>query len=338
MSDHGGDEASGHQLEELDIADPESSDPEEGAEEPMSETDVPQNRIREMQLQHAEELARMKRELEAAHVPYRIQLQQPPPPPRLKLFTGLPPTNSQEATFGEWRQQAMQILKDGALSDKSVHLKRSLRGAALQQIDVSGATEPKAIIDLLTNLFGELKTPEDRYMEICRLRPKKDQLLSEFLLTIYNQMEEVRQQANLTDEESHRRTYFALSKGCSNDLLAMELRNRFGIPGEATPEFSSLFRFIRQIEGLESSKARRAVPMAQSAAHVVDENRVQDSHSKAKAKNQGRYCYKCGEEGHMYKNCTRPPNPILVAKREREKRKKENEWRRRKGLPLLPEN
>jgi len=94
--------------------------------------------------------------------------------PKLKLFSGLPPTSKQEATFEERRQQVVQTIDDEAISDKAAYVRRSLREAALQQVNALGSNDAMVIVKHLTTLFGVLKSPEEEYLEICQTRPKKE--------------------------------------------------------------------------------------------------------------------------------------------------------------------
>lgn len=296
----------------------------------------------EMELRLLREQVRQLQLQQASTQAVTVHVQQPAVVPKIKTFTGLPPTNSQETTFAEWRQQISESLEEPSITDKTAFLKRSLKGAALRQANGLKTDNPRAIITHLTALFGDLKSAEEEYLELCQQKAQRNQPLADFALTLYTRMQDLGERASLSDAEVNRRLYYAFSRSCTNQLLTLELRNKFGVPGESAPAFKELYRYLRQIEDLEPT-ARKGFsptspePRPQRATHVAAHD-VRQQPTPATRRPKSRYCYRCGEEGHFFKNCENPPNPLLVAEREREKRKRENEWRRRKGLPTLPEN
>ena len=300
-----------------------------------AELNALKEQMEQLQMRHEEEMAALSQQLHSSG-PRDVKVHVLPTvtTPKLKLFSGLPPTSNQEATFEEWRQQVVQTIDDEAISDKAAYVRRSLRGAALQQVNALGSNDAMVIVKHLTTLFGVLKSPEEEYLEICQTRPKKDQALSDFLLLTYNRMKDVQERGQFDGSELQRRLYFAFSKGCNNHLLAMEFRNKFGVPGEAKPAFEEVYRYLRQVEDLESSKGRR--PTTHGEGHHVHAGAHTTSAQTRKPKRG--YCFKCGEEGHFYRDCTNAPNAKLEAQREREKKKRENEWRQKKGLPAIPGN
>lgn len=293
---------------------------------------VLQEQMAAMQLRHEEQMRILQQQMETAETrDVRVNVQPTLHTPKLKIFTGLPPTNNQEVSFEEWRQQVTQTIDDDAIHDKGAFLRRSLRGAALKQVNDLKTNDAKQVLKHLTTLFGVIKSPEEEYLEICQLKPKKDQALVDFLLVLYSRMNDLQERGKFQADELKRRLYYAFSKGCNNPLLALECRNKFGIPGEATPAFEDLYRYLRQVQDLEPATKRRGgeVSNAHSGAHSAE--------TTARGSRKS-YCFKCGEDSHFYRECTNPANAKLVAEREREKKRKTNEWRQKKGLPTLPLN
>lgn len=315
-----------------------------GATEDVSEVEDLKDQLRRLQLQHEETLATLMTRLEEAEKKtVHVQVQPPQPLPKLKTFTGLPPENNQETTYKEWRRQVLETTDDPAVTDPGTYIRRSLRGPALQQVATLGTNNPKRIIQHLDSLFGALKNPEDLYFELCQLKPRRDEGQADFLLILSAKLKEVQEAAQFPDDEYHRRLYLAFSKAMGNSLFALELRNKFGVPGETSPPFEQLFRFVRQLQDLDSSRPRK-MATAEAGVHTVHPEAAAAAESGHQ--HGGRRfpkifkgtCYNCGLEGHIYRQCKNPSNPSLVATQERERRRKNNEWRKLKGLPLLPLN
>ncbi len=179
-----------------------------------AELNALKEQMEQLQMRHEEEMAALSQQLRSSG-PRDVKVHVLPTvtTPKLKLFSGLPPTSNQEATFEEWRQQVVQTIDDEAISDKAAYVRRSLRGAALQQVNALGSNDAMVIVKHLTTLFGVLKSPEEEYLEICQTRPKKDQALSDLLLLTYNRMKDVQERGQFDGSELQRRLYFAFSKG-----------------------------------------------------------------------------------------------------------------------------
>ncbi|KAL8606030.1 hypothetical protein ACOMHN_040028 [Nucella lapillus] len=137
----------------------------------------------------------------------QVTVQAPPVTPKLKTFTGLPPTSAQEITYREWRQQAREVEGDELGQDKSVVLRRSLKGAAYECVKGKQFDSVGALVKELGSLFGDFKSPEDLYLEISQTRPTKGQTLSDFLMALSIQMRDLKEQGNLSDEDYHRRLF-----------------------------------------------------------------------------------------------------------------------------------
>ncbi|XP_070188900.1 paraneoplastic antigen Ma3 homolog [Littorina saxatilis] len=295
-----------------------------------------QRQLQDLQSHYESELKHLSGRMDTERE-VNVQVQPPPSLPKLKVFTGLPATSTQETSFEAWKRQASEVNDDVLVIDKVGLLKRSLKGAAHEHVRGKNYATVDDLIKDLDKLFGELKSAEEMYLELCQSRMMKTQTKADFLMTLSTKMKEVQKTAGFSNEEYQRRLYYAFSKGLIDSLFALELRNKFGMPGDTKPAFSDLYRYVRQIEGLEVGKQK-----AQVGAHAAPSPPPDFTQERTEApQQQGRrkiYCYKCGENGHFYRDCTKPANAHLVVQKEQDRRRQENEWRRRKGLPELPLN
>lgn len=268
-----------------------------------------------------------------AQQPTTVIAQAPLPLPKLKTFTGLEPTSPQEVNFREWYLSISSTIEDKAILNKSSFVCRHLKGPALAHVADLKDGDHVAILNRLQELFGELKSPDDLYMDLVQMRPQPGQLLSDHLLRISEKMEEIQKTAKYEAGEFKRKLYKAFSCGIpqTKGLVALEIRNKFGMPGCAEPEFMALFRFLRQIEALEPPKSRKETTTTAMPTTVTE---AEDTPSRQRQRFKG-HCYKCGLDGHAYKTCRSAPNPALVNQRARESKERQNQWRKAKGLPTL---
>ena len=275
-----------------------------------------------------------------------VTVNAPPALPKLRSFTGLPPTSGQEVSYREWKQQAREVEGDGLVQDKVGVLRRTLKGPAHECMKGKLFDSVGALVDELGKLFGDLKSPEDLYVEISQSRPARGQALSDVLLTLSQQMGELRDEAGLSGNDYHRRLFSVFARAIQDPLLALELRNKFGVPGFASPTFHELFTYVRQVEGLKTPKTPRVE--AHTVEYRAEEEKTppppppsrmpQPTNGTASSrpnKNFKKACFKCGELGHFHRGCPNAANPEKVVANERERRRQENDWRRRQGLPLL---
>ena len=170
-----------------------------GRDQPETEVEELRRRLREAELlrdeneelkrqltalsdRHEEDMDRLLRQQPVVNV----KVAAPTLLPRLKTFTGLAPTGGSEVAFSEWENQAEQVLGDTGVSDPLQTLRSTLRGLALDQ--VRHCTRVEDLVHRLRHTFGEVKAPDDLYLDFCGLAMNKKELPSEFLLRLWSRL------------------------------------------------------------------------------------------------------------------------------------------------------
>ena len=286
----------------------------------------------EVEAMRAEELERryqrhtdeMERKLRAQSTQApSVIVSAPAPLPRLRHFTGRAPASKEEATYSEWRRAAKSV--DPSTTDALGYLKRSLGGVALSQ-GQSARSIPK-LLELLDGLYGDTKTFFELYEELSHKHQGRGQSAADFLSELMEQLGRMGERQHLEETEVHQMMYQAFLRACNNNPLTREVRARYGPPGPKSPSYQDLLRYVRQIEDLDSVRARdRPQGRVQATAAALqreDEEAVaavqQTAPSQSATAGRGRergkrpfHCLNCGLAGHNLANCGNPPNEAEV--------------------------
>ena len=302
-----------------------------------------------LQMNTSRQISDLQERIHVPNVPPTIEVLPPQPLPKLKIFTGLAPTNNLEATYEDWRSQAKAAIKDTAVRNPLNHLQRSLRGAALAQCEAVAPSSAQDLLKSFDKLFGEIKDPQELLFELYSSKQAAGQSLADLLTSLYNKLLKIKEVKDMPDREFNSSLFQSLSKACTNEGLARELRTRFGIPGEATPSYQELLYYLRRVEDLDQPRTAKRDnfrrPIAGQHQELPQPPPTPPPSQQTKTAGPQRpktvkgYCYNCGEvDSHLWKECQNPRNPDLVRQREEERRHKRNQWCEKKGLPTIPLN
>lgn len=302
-----------------------------------------QQQLRQLQ----ETTAQLMAQLNIAQPPQQpvinVTVAPPQSVPRLRVFTGLPPTGGVEVNFPDWEKQVEQLLlESGEGGDSLQRVRASLRGLAREQ--VADCSSVKDIVARLRQLFGPTKSADDYYVDFLSRKIERKENPSSFLLRLWDELSAMNKVTKFTEEDIRRKLYrtFLNGLGADHQLLCLELRTLFGFPGTATPEFAALLQQVRYTESVhiprELSAQRRDRPhaqaqVAQSAvavglseadlqkiiAGVVEQLKPslqQPGPPPPRLQTNPRPrgpCFCCGVIGHMARDCTNPPDPARAA-------------------------
>jgi hypothetical protein len=162
---------------------------------------------------------------------------------------------------------------------------------------------------------------EDRYLAFSELKPTTKGSASEFLCRLWGEMSRINEDNIFTETQAAVKIYQIFVKNC-HPTLAMELRQKFGFPGEASPDLTELLQRVRRLEGsLPETKPKVQVNAATVQEPLTDAQLDQIAEkvaSKLQAVRKPKICYCCGQGGHLARSCRNEPNPKKVAE-EREK-------------------
>ena len=223
----------------------------------MENNEQMRNEIRELKEQrHRDQMFPPSQQLHVA-------VNAPVPAPRLKIFTGLPPTSNMEITYEIWEEQTEQLLIEEP-DDALRRLRQSLRGLAWEQ--VKDMNSPIEILKTIKTIFGSAQTAEDAYEQFQLIKIQNKETPAEYLLRLWSALEKINKLTGFDQEELNSKLYrtFLRGLGPRHHLLCLELRTKFGIPGTTSPNMATLIKTLRQLEGGTNSEAK----LAQSHTHV----------------------------------------------------------------------
>ena len=260
----------------------------------------------------------------APPVPVNVHVRAPTPAPRLGIFTGLKPTGGAEIAFNEWFDRATQYLQEATDDAEACRrVKASLRGIAAEQ--VKPCTTGDGVLQRLKEIYGELGTDEDLYAQFVKMQMGKGETVADFFSRVWTAFTKLNSVDKYSADDANKKVYHTfLSNAVAADrLIILEIRSEFGASGVASPDPSKVLRRLRELG--ERTTSTRPTPVTASVSTEIDYDRlatmVAEKMSAAQTANHPPPrpyvprgpCFRCGEVGHLRRNCRNPPNPAKVA-------------------------
>ena len=237
-------------------------------------------------------------------------------PDKLKIFTGLIPKGNAETDVETWLEQSKSVVRDASDTGAEKRLRGSLRGIAAES--VSQCTTSNEIINTVRSTFGSVQDPEGQLMEFAAKTVQKGENPSDFLSRLYAELIKIVPYVNISPDEQRRRLYRTFSGGLKGkfDLVAVELRGKFGFPGTSSPSFVELLQFTKKVEQQTPVIAQRFESEADLVQRVVEgvtaklasvsatrKEETANNDVPREVRRQKGPCYRCGQHGHFKAQC-----------------------------------
>lgn len=191
-----------------------------------------------------------------------------PTSPRLGIFTGLKPRGGGELDYGEWASRCRQFINESDVQDMydvTRKIRSSLRGIALEQ--VQKCTDATDMLRTLDRVYGNLLTEEDQYARFIKLSQEKRESPASFFSRLWSAFSALNMTHQYSSLQANSKIYHTFMSNFipTDNFLMIEMRARFGAPGETAPDCSSVLTFLRSY--LERSGTR--TPVTAAAASVA---------------------------------------------------------------------
>ena len=269
-----------------------------------------------------------------------VHVTYPSPPPRLGVFTGQKPRGGNEIEFSEWHARCKAYLSEHFkvdVSEQTQRIRASLKGIAYEHVKL--LSNPHDILKALSDLFGSLLTEEDRYARFVKMTPERKEPASTFYGRLWDAFLYINQDHTFSPTQMYSKVYHTFMSNISStdNLLMVELRTRFGLPGECAPDCAAVLSFLRSYQ--ERSAVRPPVFAAAAVNRSVETSGVEPldydklaslvadklrtstpppnppTHVSSQARRKPDFsfpCLNCGGFGHWKSSCTNPANPTQV--------------------------
>ena len=282
--------------------------------------------------------------------PPTVNVSYPNPPPRLGIFTGQKPRGGGELEYNEWRTRCHQYLAENETTDPNEltrKIKASLKGIALAH--VKSVLNPRTILRKLDSLFGSLLNEEDKYARFVKMQHDKKEGAAAYFSRLWQSFISLNSDDTYSPNQANSKIYhtFMSNLSASDNLLLVELRTKFGNPGDCSPECSDVLAFLRSYQERAGAKtvvhaaAASTGPLAANVVQTIDYDKLASlvvekmnvntsrplpgsSHGASRyppppppsASRRGPDfslpCLNCGEFGHWRSSCMNPSNPDKV--------------------------
>lgn len=266
--------------------------------------------------------------------------------PKLRIFSGISPLPQGQVNFSTWHNAATRLCSNTELSeaDKLSLLQNSIMQPALDFVQTALDSQSSGeVLRLLSNAYGSVDDPRDLMNDFHATTMTQKEKASDFLNRLYLKLEALKRMNIVNQNQGAAFLLRQFNYGCSDDTLLLKLR--LEEKEDNPPEFGSLLLSIRKEEAKQVKK--KSLRSAQVTSHslTVEKSSVESkevsmlkeeiaslklqlakkesakpsqanssdkSNKDRKGSTRKKFCFKCGQEGHLIWKCQNPPNAKLV--------------------------
>uniref|UniRef100_A0A8C5D1P7 CCHC-type domain-containing protein n=1 Tax=Gadus morhua TaxID=8049 RepID=A0A8C5D1P7_GADMO len=255
---------------------------------------------------------------------------------RFRIFSGSIPTPAGEESLDYWLEQATLMVQESEWpeQEKKRRIIESLRGLAVEVVKSLRLSRPRAspeeYLNALDNAFGSAESGEDLYFSFRLIQQKAGEKLSDYVRRLEPILAKVVKKGGISDRDKDRVRVEQLLRGeLKADFKAlktyvseMNKRPSFG-EGECDVHALASQSFQSGKDGADEVALRKKgnrlekkwkakggdVAEQQVAAAAVGMNTAERGSSARpqRFRSDGdRFCYRCGEDGHIATKCSSP--------------------------------
>ena len=247
-----------------------------------------------------------------------------------------------------------------SVDEKLARIHNSLSSPALDMAQTALDSEsPESVLQLLRNVYGSVEDPRDLLNDFHTTVMTTKEQPSEYLNRLYLKLQKLKSLDTLETEDASSSLLKQFLYGCSDEtlILKLHLEEKENDPPEygelllalrkeeakrqkkySAHKLAHSYQQSTESESTELIKLKTEVASLQAQlANLSAKQQKSEINHPAKASSSGkqsssmeatgqrpkrklRFCFKCGESGHVVWRCNNPPNPDLVCKKFEETR------------------
>jgi hypothetical protein len=274
---------------------------------------------------------------------------------KLRHFSGVVPVPTGQVNFRTWINAATRLCRNYELSEEEqmarIHNSLSQPALDIAQSALDSGT-PNTVLKLLRNAFGSVDDPRDLLNDYNATLMDSKENPSDYLNRLHLKVEELKQCGIIKTAEGPGYLLRQFIYGCVDDTLILKLR--LEEKEDNPPDYGTLLLALRkeeakrskrqmaqkyahsqqvsiegekQVDGLKKEVEHLKAQLANirpTKQESVKQSSSQSTPSSKKEKSEGqrpatkkklRFCFKCGETGHVVWTCKNQPNPALVCQK-----------------------
>ena len=276
-----------------------------------------------------------------------------PVSPKLRVFSGSTPTPSGHVSFQTWHKAARRLCTNTELSDeeKIALIHNSLCQPALDLVQSAlDSGSPTSVLRMLEKAYGSVDDPRDLLNAFNATTMDRKEQPSEYLNRLHLKLEELKDREIIPETECSEVLLRQFNYGCLDEHIALKLR--LDEKEDDPPEYGDLLFALRKeeakrikktlvhksattlavtpkqnqaVEKLRKEVEELTAKLAPSKPNPLQDEKAEHEKAAKKPSSKGgrsvgvrkklRFCFKCGEDGHVVWRCRNPQNTDLVCKK-----------------------